>query len=570
MLVGRSRTTSSTRRATTPRAPTPSATRSIDALGARATGTVRVGISREPRRARATPSRTTTRSRCARAHASRCRCSPTTPTPTAARSPCTSAEPNDAETTAEVVDERDRARSRRPTTPGQLRGRSTRSRTSSGGTSSGLRHRRRSTPTPRSPIRWRATPCSPSATCSTATPSTSTCSHNVFFADGEVARARRRARRRATASTAEVLPEQAHPGDDRPSAARSSRSRSSHPDDDAVRVATPSSGCPATDDALPAARPHGAAAPGRQRGHADDRPQRLRGRARRQAGAAHRHRARCAPPTPTATTLVVDERHPRVHLGRPVLRPRVDHLRGHRRHVGDDPERPRPPSCRCRSTCTPRENQPPVFSGGVVDFEPGQEKELDLVRLTNYPYDDDVDELAYAVLDAAARRASRYELNGQRLDARAPTTTAVKGTDARRSPVGAATTLNEGTPGASSCRSCRRRARSRKPAPDTAVAQRGETTVDRRARQRRGQQPVPRDAAAGRRRSAGSTARALPDGRHRHAERGQLAADASRSPSRRRAGRHQPAVPGRRRDRRSRPLRVGQRARSRCRTCPIR
>ena len=46
----------------------------------------------------------------------------------------------------------------------------------------------------------------------------------------------------------------------------------------------------------------------------------------------------------------------------------------------------------------PRENQPPAFRGGVVDFEPGQEKELDLVRLTDYPYDDDVDELVYDIL----------------------------------------------------------------------------------------------------------------------------------------------------------------------------
>ena len=45
----------------------------------------------------------------------------------------------------------------------------------------------------------------------------------------------------------------------------------------------------------------------------------------------------------------------------------------------------------------PRDNQPPAFIGGVVDFEQGQQKELDLVRLTNYPYPD-VNELAYTVL----------------------------------------------------------------------------------------------------------------------------------------------------------------------------
>jgi hypothetical protein len=64
-----------------------------------------------------------------------------------------------------------------------------------------------------------------------------------------------------------------------------------------------------------------------------------------------------------------------------------------------------------------RENQPPVFIGGVVDFEPGQEKELDLVRLTNYPYDD-VDELRYSVIDPLPAGFS-VELNDQRLVLRA-------------------------------------------------------------------------------------------------------------------------------------------------------
>src|SRR5262249_7919813 len=62
-------------------------------------------------------------------------------------------------------------------------------------------------------------------------------------------------------------------------------------------------------------------------------------------------------------------------------------------------------------TVTPRENQPPVFVGAVVDFEPGQSKELDLIKLTNYPYDD-IDELAYTLLDPLPEGFS-VELNGQ-------------------------------------------------------------------------------------------------------------------------------------------------------------
>ncbi len=52
-------------------------------------------------------------------------------------------------------------------------------------------------------------------------------------------------------------------------------------------------------------------------------------------------------------------------------------------------------------TVRPRENQPPAFLGAVIEFEPGQEKVIDLLRLTTYPYPDDLDELAYSVLAPA-------------------------------------------------------------------------------------------------------------------------------------------------------------------------
>ncbi len=47
---------------------------------------------------------------------------------------------------------------------------------------------------------------------------------------------------------------------------------------------------------------------------------------------------------------------------------------------------------------TARENQPPVFNGAVIDFEPGQEKTIDLLKITDYPYPDDLDELDYTAL----------------------------------------------------------------------------------------------------------------------------------------------------------------------------
>ncbi|MET0577668.1 MAG: Ig-like domain-containing protein, partial [Ilumatobacteraceae bacterium] len=45
------------------------------------------------------------------------------------------------------------------------------------------------------------------------------------------------------------------------------------------------------------------------------------------------------------------------------------------------------------------EDQPPAFTGGVIDFEPGQSKTVDLVRLTNYPYPSRLDELEFRVLE---------------------------------------------------------------------------------------------------------------------------------------------------------------------------
>ncbi len=49
-------------------------------------------------------------------------------------------------------------------------------------------------------------------------------------------------------------------------------------------------------------------------------------------------------------------------------------------------------------TVEPTEDQPPVFTGGVIDFEPGQSKTIDLVKLTNFPYPEALDELRFGIL----------------------------------------------------------------------------------------------------------------------------------------------------------------------------
>lgn len=67
---------------------------------------------------------------------------------------------------------------------------------------------------------------------------------------------------------------------------------------------------------------------------------------------------------------------------------------------------------------TPRQNQPPVFNGGVIEFEPGQSKTLDLLKLTTYPYPKDLAELAYSAL-APVPTGFSYTLTGQKLTIKA-------------------------------------------------------------------------------------------------------------------------------------------------------
>jgi hypothetical protein len=122
----------------------------------------------------------------------------------------------------------------------------------------------------------------------------------------------------------------------------------------------------------------------------------------------------------------------------------------------------------------PRENQPPAFRGGVVDFEPGQEKELDLIRLTDYPYDDDVDELTYQILDPAPIGFT-FDLNEQRLVIRADES-AVKGSTTAIT-LGVRDALTNGQSGRIVLQVVPSTRPVAKTTPDSAVAKRGETTT---------------------------------------------------------------------------------------------
>lgn len=123
---------------------------------------------------------------------------------------------------------------------------------------------------------------------------------------------------------------------------------------------------------------------------------------------------------------------------------------------------------------TPRENQPPVLIGASLELEPGQERIIDLVRVTAYPYPDDVDELAYSTIDSAAP-GLEVELSGQSLRVRVPESTP-RGTTTGVT-LGVRDDAAQGTAGriqVTVVPSTRPLAR---PAPDSVIAPRSQTTT---------------------------------------------------------------------------------------------
>ncbi|WIE63565.1 Ig-like domain-containing protein [Curtobacterium sp. MCLR17_036] len=53
-------------------------------------------------------------------------------------------------------------------------------------------------------------------------------------------------------------------------------------------------------------------------------------------------------------------------------------------------------------TVTPRSNQPPAFTGSAVEMQPGERRTIDLTKLTDYPYPRDLPELRYSVVGRPA------------------------------------------------------------------------------------------------------------------------------------------------------------------------
>lgn len=126
-------------------------------------------------------------------------------------------------------------------------------------------------------------------------------------------------------------------------------------------------------------------------------------------------------------------------------------------------------------TVTPRENMPPVMLGANIDLEPGQEKTLDLVKVTRYPYVDDQDELEYTI--SGAGQGLSATVNGQILTLRA-SDDAVKGRSVQLD-ISVRDQVNEGTSGVIQVRFVASTRPIAIPATDNVIAKRGETkTID--------------------------------------------------------------------------------------------
>ncbi|MGN6127517.1 MAG: Ig-like domain-containing protein, partial [Humibacter sp.] len=124
-------------------------------------------------------------------------------------------------------------------------------------------------------------------------------------------------------------------------------------------------------------------------------------------------------------------------------------------------------------TVTARDNQPPTFTGAQVEFEPGQQKTLDLVKLTRYPYERDQAELSYRILDPKPAGAS-VSIQGQSLTVGVSDKTP-KGTQFSVL-VGVRDAVNEGTAGRVDVTVVPSTRPLAVPQPDRVVARRGTTT----------------------------------------------------------------------------------------------
>ncbi|NII39612.1 hypothetical protein E9228_000231 [Curtobacterium flaccumfaciens] len=124
-------------------------------------------------------------------------------------------------------------------------------------------------------------------------------------------------------------------------------------------------------------------------------------------------------------------------------------------------------------TVTPRSNQPPSLTGTTIEMQPGDQRVLDLAKLTDYPYPSDLPELRWSVLERPGN-GTTATVSGRRLTV----SVADSASPGERSTIGVAVadSTNQGRSGRISVEVVASTRPLVQPGPDRAVVQRGTST----------------------------------------------------------------------------------------------
>jgi hypothetical protein len=123
---------------------------------------------------------------------------------------------------------------------------------------------------------------------------------------------------------------------------------------------------------------------------------------------------------------------------------------------------------------TPRSNQPPAFTGSAVDMQPGESRTIDLTKLTDYPYPKDLPELRYSVVSKPTD-GTTATISGQKLTVKVADT--AKKNSAATIGIGVADDANAGRAGSISVDVVASTRPLVQPGADKSVTKRGATTT---------------------------------------------------------------------------------------------
>ena len=123
---------------------------------------------------------------------------------------------------------------------------------------------------------------------------------------------------------------------------------------------------------------------------------------------------------------------------------------------------------------TPRANQAPAFTGSSIEMQPGESRTIDLTKLTDYPYPKDLPELEYTVVDRPGG-GTTATIAKQQLTITVPDS--AKKNSAASIGIGVADDANTGRAGTITVGIVASTRPLVQPGADSAVAKRGETTT---------------------------------------------------------------------------------------------